>query len=165
MTDPYEALELAPGATADEIRAAHRRLARHFHPDRHATEPPEVQAFAASRMAEINAAFQVLTDPQVRAQFERWRRVRGRAASPRPAAPHEQPNKEQPGAGDRDGVRFRTSGSTRSGPQRQADDPSFDYRRAAASEFTVADRKSKVTWTAGRPGARGSRLRRWLKGG
>lgn len=164
MTDPYEALELALGATADEVRAAHRRLARHFHPDRHATAPPEVQAFAAARMAEINAAYQVLTDPHVRAQFERWRRIRGRPAPPRPVAPHAQPDAQQPGTWD--GVRFHTSrGDTGNRDQERVGDPDFDYRRAAASEFTVSDRKAKVTWTAGRPSARGSRLRRWFKGG
>jgi len=52
--DPFTALELSPGATAEETAAAYRRLAKRWHPDRGGG------ATAAARMAEINVAYDVL---------------------------------------------------------------------------------------------------------
>jgi hypothetical protein len=52
--DPFAALELPPGASAQDIGAAYRRLAKRWHPDRGGG------AAAAARMAEINAAYDVL---------------------------------------------------------------------------------------------------------
>jgi hypothetical protein len=52
--DPFAALELPPGASAHEIAAAYRRLAKRWHPDRGGG------AAAAARMAEINVAYDVL---------------------------------------------------------------------------------------------------------
>jgi len=52
--DPFTALELPPGATAEEISAAYRALAKRWHPDRGGG------AGAAARMAEINVAYDVL---------------------------------------------------------------------------------------------------------
>jgi hypothetical protein len=52
--DPFAALDLPPGASAQEIAAAYRRLAKRWHPDRGGG------AAAAARMAEINAAYDVL---------------------------------------------------------------------------------------------------------
>jgi hypothetical protein len=52
--DPFAALDVPPGATPDEIAAAYRRLAKRWHPDHGGG------AAAAARMAEINAAYDVL---------------------------------------------------------------------------------------------------------
>jgi hypothetical protein len=52
--DPFAALDLPPGAPPDEIAAAYRRLAKRWHPDRGGG------AAAATRMAEINVAYDVL---------------------------------------------------------------------------------------------------------
>jgi hypothetical protein len=52
--DPFAALDLPPGASAQDIAAAYRRLAKRWHPDRGGG------AAAAARMAEINAAYDVL---------------------------------------------------------------------------------------------------------
>jgi DnaJ-like protein len=52
--DPFAALELPPGASAEEIGAAYRRLAKRWHPDRGGG------AAAAARMAEINVAYDIL---------------------------------------------------------------------------------------------------------
>lgn len=78
--DWYEVLGLAPGAAAAEVKAAHRRLAREWHPDTNAA--PE----AHSRMRDINRAREVLLDPVARAEFDRARRAAAPiAARPRPA--------------------------------------------------------------------------------
>src|SRR4051794_32062164 len=52
--DPFAALDLPPGASAQEIADAYRSLAKRWHPDRGGG------AAAAARMAEINAAYDVL---------------------------------------------------------------------------------------------------------
>ena len=52
--DPFTALDLPPGATAEEIAAAYRRLAKRWHPDHGGGTA------AAARMAEINVAYDVL---------------------------------------------------------------------------------------------------------
>jgi DnaJ-class molecular chaperone len=72
--DWYAILELDPGAAAAAIRAAHRRMARRWHPD---TNPgPE----AHQRMSEVNRAREVLLDPGLRAAYDGERRaVRARA--------------------------------------------------------------------------------------
>ncbi len=50
-------LQLGEAATLEEIRAAYRRLSKHYHPDRLADAAGEPDAPA---MAEINSAYEVL---------------------------------------------------------------------------------------------------------
>jgi hypothetical protein len=52
--DPFAALDVPPGASPQEVGAAYRRLAKQWHPDRGGG------AAAAARMAEINAAYDVV---------------------------------------------------------------------------------------------------------
>ena len=89
--DYFAVLELSAGASEQEIRAAYRRLARRYHPDLH----PE-RTDADARLKELNAAYEVLSDPVQRARYMRARRVRVRVetapggaqpASRRPAPP------------------------------------------------------------------------------
>jgi molecular chaperone DnaJ len=61
------------GATPDEVKAAFRRLAQQFHPDRN---PGDEQA--QQRFKEINAAYQLLSDPEKRAMFDRFGTADGR---------------------------------------------------------------------------------------
>jgi hypothetical protein len=55
--DPFAILGIGPDATPQEVTAAYRRLAKRFHPDR-------AGEGGASRMAEINAAYDQLRDVQ-----------------------------------------------------------------------------------------------------
>jgi len=57
--DPYAVLGLTAEATAEETKAAHRRLVRELHPDRLVAEgvPPELVAVAEDKLAAINAAY------------------------------------------------------------------------------------------------------------
>jgi hypothetical protein len=55
----YRTLGLEPGAGADEIRAAYRRLAKRNHPDKF-TYDPRAQEAATARMKAINAAYKAL---------------------------------------------------------------------------------------------------------
>jgi DnaJ domain len=67
--DPFAVLGVAPNASAEEVAAAYRNLAKRWHPDR--AEGPQ----AARRMAEINAAYDLL-------RSERWLARRGRSSPP-----------------------------------------------------------------------------------
>ncbi len=58
MMDPYKVLEINPGASEEEIKKAHRRLAKKYHPD---LNPGDTHA--AEKMNEINAAYDILTRP------------------------------------------------------------------------------------------------------
>lgn len=63
--DPYELLGVARDADADAIKKAYRRLARQYHPD--VNPDPEAQ----ERFKEISRAYEVLSDPQKRASYDR----------------------------------------------------------------------------------------------
>ncbi len=64
--DYYETLGLERGANDEEIRRAFRRKAMEFHPDRNKTPGAE------DRFKEINEAYQVLSDQEKRARYDRF---------------------------------------------------------------------------------------------
>jgi curved DNA-binding protein CbpA len=66
-TDLYKVLNVDPGADAEVIRAAYRALARRDHPD------VSADPASSSKMAELNAAFEVLGDAQRRAVYDQSR--------------------------------------------------------------------------------------------
>lgn len=60
MADPFETLGLTRDADEDEIRAAHRELARRWHPDRFMPGPERI--WAEDRMEKINTAYMACLD-------------------------------------------------------------------------------------------------------
>lgn len=64
--DFYEVLGVSRTATPEEIKKAFRKLAMQYHPDRN-REPG-----AEDRFKEINQAFEVLSDPEKRAAYDRF---------------------------------------------------------------------------------------------
>jgi curved DNA-binding protein len=69
--DYYDALGVPRDASQEDIRAAHRRLARRYHPD--VNKEPD----AEDRFKEISEAYEVLRDPEKRERYDRlgstWR--------------------------------------------------------------------------------------------
>jgi DnaJ-class molecular chaperone len=66
MRDLYEVLGVTKGASAADIKKAYRRLAKKLHPDANKKDPK-----AAAKFAELNAAYEVLSDDKKRAAFDR----------------------------------------------------------------------------------------------
>jgi DnaJ-class molecular chaperone len=55
-----ELLGIAVTSTREQIRAAYRKMASRYHPDRLARSAPHEQKLASERMASINEAYQLL---------------------------------------------------------------------------------------------------------
>jgi curved DNA-binding protein len=79
--DFYQVLGVSRDASQEDIRKAYRRLAREHHPD--VSKHPE----AESRFKDISEAYDVLSDPESRAAYDRhgaaWRQVREAGPSAR----------------------------------------------------------------------------------
>lgn len=74
MNEYYRSLGVQPGATAEELKKAYRGLAKKYHPDLH---PGDKEAEA--RFKEINEAYETLSDPQKRKEYdEKQRTTQGR---------------------------------------------------------------------------------------
>ena len=67
--DPYAVLDVRHDATPDELKGRWRELAREHHPDR-AGDDIEERERLTTRMARINAAYDVLRDPVRRARYD-----------------------------------------------------------------------------------------------
>jgi molecular chaperone DnaJ len=70
--DLYEVLGVARDATQDDIKRAYRKLARQYHPDAN-TQDPE----AEDRFKEITAAYETLSDPTKRQNYDTYGHVQG----------------------------------------------------------------------------------------
>ncbi|MBV7258504.1 DnaJ C-terminal domain-containing protein [Erythrobacter crassostreae] len=66
MKDPYGTLGVARTASEKEIKSAYRKLAKEFHPDKNKDNPK-----AAERFSEATTAYDLLSDKDKRAQFDR----------------------------------------------------------------------------------------------
>jgi DnaJ-class molecular chaperone len=66
MADPYATLGVARNAGEADIKKAYRKLAKELHPDRNKDDPKK-----AERFAKVTQAYDLLTDKDKRARFDR----------------------------------------------------------------------------------------------
>ncbi len=126
--DPYRVLGVLRGATSSEIKAAHRKLAKRYHPD--GTSGDDIRFLA------VQEAYQLLADPVRRREWDRA---------------------HAPGPVRADGARRRNSGSppARSGAGRRG--ARFQRRRRSATPRSRTWSAEHVPWWQDfRPGARSS---------
>lgn len=65
--DYYEVLGVSRNATDSELKSAYRKLAKKYHPDVNKGDPE-----AEAKFKEINEAYQVLSNPETRAQYDQF---------------------------------------------------------------------------------------------
>ena len=66
MADPYATLGVARDANEKDIKSAYRKLAKELHPDRNKDNPK-----AAERFSDVTKAYDLLSDKDKRARFDR----------------------------------------------------------------------------------------------
>ena len=79
----YKILGVSRGAGDDEIKKAFRRQAKAHHPDRNPDDPE-----AERRFVEVNEAYDVLSDPQKRAAYDRFGHAAFEGGGAGPGGPH-----------------------------------------------------------------------------
>jgi molecular chaperone DnaJ len=77
MSTLYETLGVAKNASQDEIKKAYRKLARQHHPDRNPGD-----SAAEAKFKEVQTAYDVLSDPEKRKQYDSFGNGRVRGGAP-----------------------------------------------------------------------------------
>jgi molecular chaperone DnaJ len=77
VKDLYGSLGVSKTASQDEIKKAYRKLARQYHPDKNPGD-----ASAEERFKEIQTAYDVLSDPEKRKQYDSFGSPNGRGGFP-----------------------------------------------------------------------------------
>ncbi|HEV8045214.1 MAG TPA: DnaJ domain-containing protein, partial [Rubrobacter sp.] len=75
--DLYKVLEVGKGASQEEIRRSYRRLARKHHPDANREDPK-----AEERFKEVQHAYEILSNPEKRREYDEGPRAYFGARAP-----------------------------------------------------------------------------------
>jgi len=67
LSSLYELLDSHPQSSPEELKKSYRRLARQYHPDANPDDPA-----AEAKFKEISHAYEVLSDPERRAHYDRF---------------------------------------------------------------------------------------------
>ena len=75
--DYYSILGVDRNASEEQIKAAYKKLALKWHPDRHANESEAKKKEAEERFKEIAEAYAVLSDEEKKAKYDRFGSIEG----------------------------------------------------------------------------------------
>jgi molecular chaperone DnaJ len=75
VANPYEALGVSKTASQEEIKKAYRKLVRQYHPDRNPGD-----ASAEERFKDVQGAYDLLSDPEKRKQYDTFGAAGARGA-------------------------------------------------------------------------------------
>lgn len=131
---PYETLAVATDASADEIKKAYRRLALQYHPDKNPDD-----AAAEAKFKEAAAAYEILSDDEKRAAFDRG------GAEPEAFGAHEGMSMED--ILGRYGDLFGSGFGRQFHERRPAGRPGADVRATLTIDFATAALGGKVSLT------------------
>lgn len=70
--DYYEVLGVSKGASDSEIKRAYRKAAMQYHPDKFSNASEKEKKEAEDKFKEINEAYQILSDAEKKAQYDRF---------------------------------------------------------------------------------------------
>ena len=132
----YQILGLPQGASSQQIRDAHRQLARVLHPDRLGQATAAEQALAERRMREVNAAWSTLSDVGRRADYDRS--LRAQRTSPSAHAPQSAGSSSGSGPGSSRGAGAGVDDTYRdpqTGRPEEEHDPDAFYAKLRQAEL------------------------------
>ena len=70
--DYYEVLGVTKGSSEGEIKKAYRKAAMKYHPDKYTNASEKEKKEAEDKFKEVNEAYQVLSDPQKKQQYDQF---------------------------------------------------------------------------------------------
>ncbi|MFR3299278.1 MAG: DnaJ domain-containing protein, partial [Fusobacterium sp.] len=70
--DYYDLLGVEKTASENDIKKAYRKLAMKYHPDKFSNASEKEKKEAEEKFKEVNEAYQVLSDPDKRAKYDRF---------------------------------------------------------------------------------------------
>jgi hypothetical protein len=132
----YELLEVEPAASQEEIKRAFRQQIARYHPDKVQHLGKEFQEMAAERAAELTEAYRILSDANLREQYNQ---TRGESSPAPPAAPSRAANRPA-------GVETPDPAPKREAPKGEPGrtGAQFSHERATRDEFVRKATLSRV---------------------
>jgi molecular chaperone DnaJ len=136
-TDLYRVLGVDKKASADEIKKSYRKLARQYHPDRNPDD-----AKAEERFKEVQGAYDVLSDPDKRKQYDRGTLFGGFGTAGRPGGPAGGPDSGGFDAGSFSDILSNLFGGTAGRTSTGAPRPREERGRDLEAEATISFEQS-----------------------
>ena len=112
MASYYDTLGVKPGSTNQEIRKAYLRRARALHPDRQQGRSPAEARKAEQAMQLVNVAWNVLSDPKKKSEYDKSLKPRSSTNQTRPRQQPTQRPKTPPAQQRTQSTRPKAAAST-----------------------------------------------------